>query len=588
MRVPRPDDRSRTTTSKSPADVGTAFALLLGSNPHATWVCDLESLQVLEANDAAAKHVGRSHAAMLSSTLLEFHLAQDHERLRRFVCDARVSTGRWRQRRGDGEVIEVELTAQHLTWNGQAAVLIMACDLRKSAPLEASATPRGSRERHHGFANPAMFMQQVDQAVATAHAHGKKVGVLMVGLDDLEMLAAIAGEQVGEEIVRVVARRLASHAAADTVVAQLARNRFALLQTAPQEHSLLVLASALTCTLEEPIELGQWGELMSAASVGIAIGPGESDRSAASLVADATTAMRRAGELGPGRFVRFDAELRASALGDLTISRDLANAARLGQLRLQYQPIVALDQGGIVACEALVRWERPGIGLVGPSGFIALAERRGLMVELGAWVIEHALAEAARWQARTGWLGRVAVNLSAHQLHDGHLVQRFESACAAAGLPPSALCVELTESDIVTATDQQVRRTLAELRAQGIEIAIDDFGTGYSALAYLKQLPVDVVKIDRSFVADLGAGIPDAVIVDAMIGIAHGLGLRVIAEGVETPEQLTCLRRSGCDEAQGFLFARPVDVDELPQAFSQATRIASGGPGAAGEPAFGD
>ena len=345
--------------------------------------------------------------------------------------------------------------------------------------------------------------------------------------------------------------------------------RFAIVCEARDDHAILALAASVTTALSRPVGLLRVGGLTCAASVGVALSGGED---AASLVRDASAAMRHASEHSGGHFIVSNAELRGRARETFTTEQALGHAVRLGELHLCYQPVVDLEDLEVVACEALLRWERPGLGLVSPERFIPVAERSGLIVELGAWVIEHAIVEAATWRARTGRERRVGVNLSARQLHDKHLVERFATACEASGLPPSSVCAELTESAFVATDDYDAHRVLAALRETGIEVAIDDLGTGYSSLAYLKHLPVDVVKIDRGFVAGLGVDRADALIVEAVVHVAHGLGVRVVAEGVETESQLEAVRALGCDAAQGYLLARPVRGEDLPSAIERACR----------------
>ena len=287
---------------------------------------------------------------------------------------------------------------------------------------------------------------------------------------------------------------------------------------------------------------------------------------------DATAAMRHAAERGGKSFVVANGELRRASLEALETEQALGEALRGEQLRLVYQPIVHLHDGRVVACEALVRWDRPGVGLVGPDRFVPLAERSGLIVELGAWVIERAVAEAAAW-AIGDHRPRVVVNLSGHQLSDEHLVKRFTEACSTSGVPPWSVGVELTESAFVAADDYGAYRSLAALREMGIEVAIDDFGTGYSSLSYLKHLPVDVIKIDRGFVAGLGMDRADALLVEAIITVSHGLGIRVVAEGIETRSQLEALRHLGCDDAQGYLLARPTPGKDVASAIRRARRV---------------
>ena len=561
----------------SGGDARGAFRLLLAANPMPMWVYDLETLRFLEVNDAAVAHYGYSRAEFLAMTISDIRPAEDRARLKASVAvrrDVLQYSGSWRHRRGDGAILEVEVTSHLLEWAGRPAALVVAHDVTESRRLQVELSRRALFDDATGLPNAALFADRTASALGRSRSEGGHVGVLVVGLGGLEELASAVGDQAVDAMVRTTAERLRACCGAQETLARLGGGRFALLREANDEHAILQLGSSLVAALAHTVAVPGRGELKSGASVGIALADGQVG-DAASLVLDAASAMRHAAERGEGHFVVFNAELRKSALETFETEQALLSATRLGQLHLCYQPVVDLAGGEVVACEALLRWVRPGVGLVGPDRFIPLAERSELIVELGDWVIEHAIAEAASWAARTGTQPKVAVNLSARQLRDERLVERFASACTASGLPPSSVGVELTESAFVATDDYGAYRVLAGLREIGIEVAIDDFGTGYSSLSYLKHLPVDVIKIDRGFIAGLGTDRADSLLVEATIQVAHGLDLSVVAEGVETATQLDRLRNLGCDAAQGYLFARPVPDADLPSAVERACQTAS-------------
>ncbi len=558
-------------------DPGGVFRLLLSANPLPMWIYDLETLRFVEVNDAAVAHYGYSRAEFLRMTIAEIRPEEDLPRLHRAVAerkDALRYSGTWCHRRSDGALLEVEVTSQLLDQEGRRAVLVVAHDVTETRRLQRELARRALYDDATGLANAALFVDRTAAALAREGDHGH-VGVVVVGLSGLDAVAATAGDAAGDALVAEVARRLRGCCGARETLARLGGGRFALLCETSDRHGVLRLAGSVVAALEVPVAVAGLGELRAAPAVGVALGS-DQDQDAAGIVRDATSAMRHAAERGGDSFVVANAELRRAALEAFETEQALAGALLAGQLHLLYQPVVDLHDGGVVACEALVRWERPGFGLVGPERFVPLAERSGLIVELGTWVIERAVAEAATWPGGSSHRPRVGINVAARQLHDERLVERITDACGAAGLSPAALCVELTESAFVATDDYGAYRALAALREMGVEVAIDDFGTGYSALSYLKHLPVDVVKIDRGFVAGLGTDRADALLVEAIVTVAHGLGLRVVAEGVETDAQLEVLRGLGCDAVQGYLLARPTPTGALPAVLDAASRAAGG------------
>ncbi len=568
--LPRPQAARR---APWPHGTDGAPALLFAANPLPMWVYDLETLRFLEVNDAAVAHFGRPRAELLAMSVEQVRPAE-HRTPPPASAPGRSGTARRsgleRHRRAGGELLEVEVTSQPLEWEGRAAALVVARDVTEIRRLQAELERRTLFDEATGLANAALFADRTTAALARAAGEHSQVGVLVVGLDGLEALAASAGDEAADAVVEETIERLRGCCRSSEMLARLGGGRFAVMCEARDDHAVLALASSVTTALSPPVGPPGVDGLTCAASVGVALAGGGD---AASLVRDASAAMRHASERSGGHFIVSNTELRGRARETFTTEQALRHAVRHGELHLCYQPVVDLKDLEVVACEALVRWERPGRGLEGPDRFVPVAERSELIVELGAWVIEHAIVEAATWRERTGRELRVGVNLSARQLHDEHLVERFAAACGASGLSPSSVCAELTESAFVATDDYDAYRVLAALRETGIEVAIDDLGTGYSSLSYLKHLPVDVVKIDRGFVAGLGVDRADALIVEAVVHVAHGLGLRVVAEGVETESQLEAVLDLGCDAAQGYLLARPVRAEDLPSAIERARRV---------------
>ena len=554
-------------------DPGEAFELLLAANPLPMWVYDLETLRFLEVNEAAVAHYGYTRAEFLAMSITDIRPEEDGPRLRQALAsrhEALQHSGTWRHRRADGTLLEVEVTSHLVGWGGRRAALVVAHDVTENHRLQAAFARRSLYDEATGLASAALFLDRTTAALTRGRA--SHVGVVVAGLGALDTVASTLGDTAADILVAESARRLRSCCGAGETPARLGGGRFAVLCESVDDHRALHVAGAVIGALSEAVAVPGTGALRSSPAVGVALAD-HANADATSLVREATAAMRHAAERGGGVVVA-NAELRRAILEAFSTEQALPGAIAGGQLRLFYQPVVDLHGDGVLACEALVRWQRPGIGLVAPERFVPLAERSGLIVELGRWVIERAIGEAAAWPI-TGRRPTVVVNLSAHQLRDDRLVERITDACDAAGLSPAALGVELTESAFVAADDYGAYRHLAALRELGVKVAIDDFGTGYSALLYLKHLPVDILKIDRGFVAGIGVDRADTLLVEAIVHVAHGLGLRVVAEGVETEPQLEAVRALGCDAGQGHLFAAPVPSSKLRVAVEDAARSVS-------------
>jgi diguanylate cyclase (GGDEF)-like protein len=400
-----------------------------------------------------------------------------------------------------------------------------------------------------------MLLDRLGDAVAQAQPLETDVAVLLCDLDNFRLINQSQGPTVGDEVLMAVARRLEQVLRAGTMVARLGGDEFAVLLDDVRELSdVLRIAERLLRALQEPIVLAE-RDWHVTTSIGIAIGV-PAPQLAEDLLRDAETAMYQAKHDGKDRYAHFDATMRVAVTQRLDLEHDLRRAIRRGELRLVYQPQVALDSGAIVGVEALVRWHHPTRGVVSPAEFIPVAEDSGLIIPLGHWVLRHACWTAQRWRAQHPELV-LAVNLSARQFRHPTLYDDIVSALSETGLPSRALVLEITES---TAMDDAAAstRTLAHLTAHGVQLAIDDFGTGYSSLAQLKRLPVACLKIDRAFIAGLGEHADDEMIVAAIISLAHAMGLCVIAEGVETIGQSERLRSLGCDWAQGYLLGPPL------------------------------
>jgi diguanylate cyclase (GGDEF)-like protein/PAS domain S-box-containing protein len=423
-----------------------------------------------------------------------------------------------------------------------------------------------------GLESRAWFIDRTAEALARARRHGTRVALFFIDVDRFKLINDSMGHAAGDEVLVVVAGRLEACLRPYDSVARFGGDEFVVLcEDLPTEVEAALIAERLMQTFETPLTLAG-GEVFASISVGIAM-PADAEVEPEALIRDADAAMYRAKRRGGRSYEIFDEAMRAHAENQLWMENALRRAIDGDELRLLYQPIVKLATGGIVGAEALVRWEHPERGLLAPDSFIPVAEDTGLIVPIGEWVLKEACRQALPWQhqATTGVPLRMSVNLSARQLAHGDLARTVGETLQAVGLDPSVLILEVTESAVMEDTEMAIG-VLRQLKALGVGLAIDDFGTGYSSLAYLQRFPVDILKIDRSFVGALHT--PEGrAIVEASLTLAHALGLSGVAEGVETLEQVACLRTLSCDTAQGYHFARPMpakDLLRLPRQLPQA------------------
>ena len=404
-----------------------------------------------------------------------------------------------------------------------------------------------------GLPNRMLFQDRLASALARARRSGGQVAVMLLDLDHFKDVNDSLGHTVGDALLREVASRLATVARASDTWARLGGDEFALVQEGPHgAEGVATMASRVLAVLDRPFRL-DGHELDVACSLGVTIYPTDGD-TPEMLVRNADVALYRAKSAGRGRFEPYRDDLDRELRRDRRLQRELRRALDADGFELAYQPIFALPRQRLVKVEALVRWRLADGSSVPPATFIPLAERSGLIHPLGEWVLAAACRQALAWSA-AGRPLRIAVNVSASQLRHGGFVAMVRRALDDTGLDPGLLELELTESVFVDGAKDQIQETLRQISAVGVALTIDDFGTGHSSLAYLRHFPFDEVKIDGSFVADIGRDPTGGAIAAAVIGLAHSLGKRVTAEGVETVEQLDFLRERGCDAAQGYLLA---------------------------------
>ena len=409
-----------------------------------------------------------------------------------------------------------------------------------------------------GLPNRSLFGDRLHQALAMARRESTPLAVLCLDLDRFKEVNDTLGHAAGDRLLKIVAGRMTAVLRESDTLARLGGDEFAVVQPkAVQPEAADGLARRLIEVLEEPIELDG-----HSVTVGVSIGIAMADQSGSAdptqLMRDADLALYQAKESGRGGYSFFAPEMNRKLRERRALEADLRTALAQGDFRLAYQPQVNLDTGEVTGAEALLRWERPGVGNVPPDQFIALAEETGLIGPIGTWALQEACREAASWPEHVS----VAVNVSPVQFRQPGLFEAVVAALDASGLSPDRLEIEITEGVLLKDTDGTLA-TLRRLREVGVKIAMDDFGTGYSSLGYLQKFPFDKVKIDRSFVRHLGDDRSAEAIVRAVVGMSHALGVRTIAEGVETEEQAEMLRMKGCQAVQGYLFGRPMTAELL-------------------------
>ncbi len=409
--------------------------------------------------------------------------------------------------------------------------------------------------------NRYYFNERLHDAVARANRFGDPVALLFLDLDNFKIVNDTLGHHVGDELLRLVAVRLEQALRSGDMICRIGGDEFAVLlpNVADHEQAARVAVKCLEAVADAVTIEGN--EIYVTVSIGISLCPRDAT-DAADLLKQADTAMYHAKARGRNAYQVFLPEMRGLAQKRLVLETSLRRAIEREEFLLHYQPQVQLATGKVVGVEALVRWQHPELGLVGPLEFIPIAEETGLIVAIGDWVLRTACTQARAWLDRGIGPLRMAVNLSGRQFREDRLVEQVLAILRETGLPPGLLELEITESTLMDAGPTTVER-LHQLRAAGVHLAIDDFGTGYSSMNYLKRFPVGMLKVDRSFVRDLPGDADDAAITQAIIAMARSLDIGVTAEGVETQAQADFLAQAGCALTQGYLFARPLPAEEL-------------------------
>ncbi|MET0660365.1 MAG: EAL domain-containing protein [Steroidobacteraceae bacterium] len=525
--------------------------------------------QYLDANPALARIYGFDSPSALIASLQDIgkQLYVEPSRREEFSALVRgrgsVSGFESQIHRRDGDIIWISENARAVYDDEGRIVCYEGTveDITERKLYQARIEQQANYDTLTGLANRSLLHDRLQTAIRSAAAYGTRLAVVFVDLDRFKFINDSLGHHVGDELLRAMADRLRSSVRESDTVARLGGDEFVLLINGHGEpDAVAVVLERMLSDISQPWTIPQ-GDFNVTCSIGVALYPDDGD-SAQTLLKHADSAMYRAKERGRNNFQFFTAELNALIRERFELENKLRRALEREQFALEYQPRIDMQTGRIIGVEALLRWYVDGAPVAAPAKFVPVAEEIGLIVPIGKWVLQTACAQNKAWQDAGLPPVVMSVNVSARQFRQEHFIQTIADILRTTGLDARYLEIELTESAVMHDAEQFIAM-LAQLKQLGVSIAVDDFGTGYSSLSYLKRFPVDRLKVDRSFVLDIASDVDDAAIVRAIIALGHNLGLKVVAEGVETREQLEFLRTNQCDELQGYYFSRPMPPEEL-------------------------
>jgi diguanylate cyclase (GGDEF)-like protein/PAS domain S-box-containing protein len=594
--------KAKSKPSKRPAGARTRKARPLPESSQAHWlqsVFEHSSLgiakldrgaRVLEANAAFEDLLGRFVGDLAGHSVREFAAAEDAEAIISMVSE--VGAGKHssscrevRFVRPDAKLVWGSIVLSRAGDHRDDGIIAVVQDISTRKALEAELLHQAFHDSLTGLANRALLLDRIDHALLNSLRDPERIGVLFIDLDDFKTINDTQGHAAGDRVLQRVGMTLLNATRGCDTVSRLGGDEFAvLLERVNQDEGPEVAAQRIVNALARPIEVCPGRCVTVTASIGIATRTGFEDRE--DLLRNADVALYEAKNRARGRWVVYDPAMHAALVDKVSLEADLRAAIercqlahrpglektgtypRFGesptqsQISLAYQPIVDMASDRLTGFEALLRWTHPERGVIAPTAFVPVAEESGLVLALGRWALRTACHQASAWNRRSTRPITVTVNLSGRQLQDEALALDVEAALRESGLSPTNLILEMTES-VIMQESSTARDRLHELKKLGVRLAIDDFGTGYSSLSHLQQFPVDILKIDQSFLHKMHQGANDAALVRTIIALAKLLSLRTIAEGVEDTEQQQQLRALGCDSAQGFLFGRPMTVEEV-------------------------
>ncbi len=510
----------------------------------------------------AMEVLGRPLDLLIPERFIQSH----RQRVREFAAASQTARrmnerGEITGRRKDGTEFPAEASIAKTTREGRSVLAVFLRDVTARKQAETRRTYLAYYDGLTGLPNRMLFADRLNQAMLEGIRGDRPVAVLLMDVDRFRAFNDTLGHEAGDQLLRAVGRRLRLSTRESDTLARLGGDEFGIVLTGLQgEDGIGRALQRIMDSFAEPVSIEDQ-TLYVTMSAGASVHPGDSV-SAEGLIRNADVALSRAREMGGNAFQFFKPEMYARTARNLALETDLRRSLERGDFVVHYQPQFDLASGAIIGAEALVRWMHPQRGLVPPGEFIPLAEETGLIVPLGEWVLRRALAQARAWHESGLPPLQIAVNFSVRQFRHAAMVETVRRALEETEADPAWLDIELTESSIMK--DQEgVVASLRELKQLGIGVSVDDFGTGYSSLARLKRFPIDVLKVDQSFVRNVTTDASDAAIAATIVTLAKSLGMRVIAEGVETEEQADFLRSKGCDGAQGYLFSRPLPPEDF-------------------------
>ncbi|HKH39999.1 MAG TPA: EAL domain-containing protein [Rubrobacter sp.] len=539
---------------------------------------DLEG-KVLYWNRAAEETYGWSSGEALGRRSRDLTVPKESlEKAEEVVSELRAGrtwSGEVLLRRKDGSIVPVFVTATPLfDARGDLAGMIgISSDISERKALLEELERRASHDPLTGLPNRHTFVERIGQALRRTRRrqNSREVGVLFMDLDGFKTINDSLGHEAGDRLLVTVAERLRNRLRSEDVLARFGGDEFAVLleDTAGASEAIRV-AQRIAEDLREPFTVDDFQVSLST-SIGITLGTAHANDDPERMLREADSAMYRAKEQGPGRYAVFDPAMQARAQERLELEAELRRALEQEEFVLYYQPEVSLHDGKMVGFEALLRWQHPERGLLKPAAFVPIAEDTDLIAPIGRWVLEEACQQAKRWEEERPLASPMTmeINLSSKQLRRQGLVRTVEEALARADLEAHTLALDMTETVLIRVSEDNTQ-ALDALKEMGVRLGLDDFGTGYSSLSYLKRLPVDRVKVDKSFVKGLGENATDTALVRMIIDLCHTLGVEIVAEGIETSEQAVLLRDMGCDLGQGYYFARPLPGEELAERLPKA------------------